>query len=375
MLVNYTPSDLSIGITKKIHSEITALRTLGYEVYYTAYNKDGISIYDGKDREIYSKKYTFPQSRLRTLYRYFDLLQCAIQYVSCLGENDDFAYCYARISALNSRYCRLLKKFKKKGAKILIEALAYFPGVQMTGLKGKYIASTLEHRKNELPQYVDLFLTEGYVKSFYGVRTLPIKMGVDTAMLHRHTYNGSMDELNLISVASEQIYHGYDRLIYSVADYVKKGFKRPVKLHLVGELKDETKRIITDNHLEEFIHCYGKVYGEDLNRIYTMCNVGVGPLAQHRIGGKKDTGLKTKEYFGIGLPYFYSGKEPDVPEDYPYIFEVPSDESLIDFSTIWDFFCSWRENQNVADEMRKFAKEVFSWDSIMKGIMETAERI
>lgn len=375
MLVNYTPSDLSIGITKKIHSEISALRNLGYQVYYTAYNTNGVSVYDGEDKEIYSEKYTFPRGKLRIIYRYFDLLLCVIHYVSSMDKENKFDYCYARISAMNSRYCRLLRLFKKMGAKVLVEAHAYFPGVQMKGLKGKYIASTLNHRRNVLQEYVDLFLTEGYVESFYGVKTLQVKIGVDTSSLQRHIYNGSPGELNLISVASEQIYHGYDRLILSVADYVKKGFSRQINLHLVGELKEDTKNLITENGLEKYVHCYGKVYGDSLNKIYAKCNVGVGPLAQHRIGGKKDTGLKTKEYFGIGIPYFYSGCEPDVPKDYPYILEVPSDESLINFNQIWDFYNSWRDNPNVADEMREFATRVFSWDSIMSEIMETAEKI
>ena len=33
---NYTPADISIGITKKIRSEINTLRKMGMDVTYTA---------------------------------------------------------------------------------------------------------------------------------------------------------------------------------------------------------------------------------------------------------------------------------------------------------------------------------------------------
>jgi hypothetical protein len=93
-------------------------------------------------------------------------------------------------------------------------------------------------------------------------------------------------------------------------------------------------------------------------------------LGQHRVGGKKDTGLKTKEYFGIGLPYFYAGVEEDVPADYPYVFEVPSDESVIDFDAVWDFYERIRSDENKTENMRAFAQEVFSWDNIMRRALQ-----
>ena len=91
------------------------------------------------------------------------------------------------------------------------------------------------------------------------------------------------------------------------------------------------------------------------------------------MGGKKDTGLKTKEYFGIGLPYFYSGVEEDVPGDYPYVFAVPSDESHIDFDAVWAFYERIRGDETKADNMRTFAKNVFSWDSIMAQAFEISD--
>ena len=167
--------------------------------------------------------------------------------------------------------------------------------------------------------------------------------------------------LNLISVAHERIYHGYDRVIRSIKQH--KNRQVIVKLHLVGNISMQTLNLIKELHLEDSVILYGKKYGTELDNIYDLCNMGVGPVAQHRVGGKQGTGLKTKEYFAKGIPYIYSGNELLVPADYPYIMKVPDDESIIDFEKVYEFYQGILSKPIVSD-MRKFAKENFSWKKI-----------
>ena len=72
--------------------------------------------------------------------------------------------------------------------------------------------------------------------------------------------------------------------------------------------------------------------------------------------------MKTKEYFGIGIPYFYAG-EDSVPDDYPYVLRVPGDESFVDINEIVKFRRSYLGNASVAKEMREYARKHFSWDT------------
>ena len=74
MFVNYTPSDRSIGITKKISSEIKALRELGHEVFYTAYINHGVGVYDDSDNLIYKKSFLLKFKALELFGRYFLLI-------------------------------------------------------------------------------------------------------------------------------------------------------------------------------------------------------------------------------------------------------------------------------------------------------------
>ncbi len=368
MLVNYTPGDLSIGITKKISAQKDALRRLGYGVWYSAYEPNGIAIYNAADERVFFEKYRIPkENKLHGFFRYQDLLITVLRYLKASGQTFDF--CFARISAMNFRYLRVLRMLKEQGSKILVEALAYFPGIKMKTVKGKYVVFCLQKNKKKICQYVDKMITEGNVDDFFGIKTESVKIGVDINKLQEHKYIGDRDALQLISVASEQEYHAYDRLIKSLYEYKANGGQHSIKIHLVGELYPKTRQMIQDLQLTDYVVAHGKVFGDALFALYNACNMGVGPLGQHRVGGKKDTGLKTKEYFGIGLPYFYAGEEAEVPNGYPYTYQVPSDESMIDFDALWKFYSHYRDQETVAQEMRSFAKETYSWDAIMQKVM------
>ena len=366
MFVNYTPSDKSLGITKKISSEIRALRRLGHDVVYTAYGDKGVVVYDNHDSIIYERQYIFNNNAFIKVARYFLLIKTAQRFFD--NTEQQFDVLYGRLLAPSKGYINFLRSVKKKKCRIILEAHAYFPGIQFRSLKGKYVSYLLEKNGQKLKYCVDKILTEGHIDDFYGIAEVSeAKIGVETREIVAHRYIGNADELNLLSVANETTYHAYDRVIKSLAAYYNQAKTvPPVFLHLVGTVSDATKRMIEEMALNKRVKLYGKQYGDALDNIYNQCNLGLGPFGQHRIGGKKDTGLKTKEYFAKGLPYIFSGEEPSVPQGYPYILQYPSDESLIDFSKAWEFYLSYRDNKNVVDEMREFALSNYSWDAIME---------
>ncbi len=363
MFVNYTPADGSIGITKKIRSEIHTLRRMGMEVTYTAYDGDGVSVFNNNDTVIFHKKYPTPIGTLNRKLRYYWLEKVALAY---LKTADGFDLGYIRMGAPNNLLFQIFHQLKSRGAQIVAESLAYFPGIRYKSLGGKYIVAMYKCNASKFKDYLSYFLVEGNMTELHGVKAYTMNMGVEVQSILPHTYASKEDELNMISVANENSYHGYDRLIESLREYRLRQPDRAVYIHLVGTVSMQTKQLVEKYGLQDRVILYGKKSGTELDEIYSKCNVGLGPFGQHRVGGKKDTGLKTKEYFAKGLPYIYSGSEPTVPEDYPYICNFPSDESLIDFDRVWEFYESYRGDPNVVANMRAFAAEHYSWDTIMK---------
>ena len=152
MFVNYTPSDRSIGITKKISAEIDAFRELGHEVLYSAYLDDGIGVFDNKDNLVFKKKYPL-KNKIISRLRFF----CLTTALNKFMHNTDipFDVCYGRLSATSNNYMRLLKIMKSRGMRVVLESHGYFPGIEFKSLTGKYIVHSIKKKEQELPKYID----------------------------------------------------------------------------------------------------------------------------------------------------------------------------------------------------------------------------
>ncbi|MBE6909144.1 MAG: glycosyltransferase [Ruminococcaceae bacterium] len=373
---NYFYGKPDIGTTGKIVSEIEHMRKLGMDVCYTAYLNDGVGIFDNQDRLIQKRRFFSNISHLNSFTRRYDLIKITNTYIS----SNRFDYCLLRINMLDRAYMSMLDKMKKQGAMVLMESLSYFPDITYRDAKnaslGYYaIIYSLKRNKNRLKNYVDLMLTEGEIDSFYGIPCVEFGMGVDVEKYLPHNYCGDKEELNLIMVGCNSLYHGTDRMIRSLGEYYRDGVnKRPVRLHLVGDVSDDHKSLIKQYSMEDHMILYGPLHGADLDKAYNNANVALGPLAQHRMR-KKDTGLKTKEYFAKGIPYVYTGSEPKLEDNYPYILQIPDTEEFVDINEIWSFYDRIKDDELKGERMREKAREVFSWDSIFERTFQKAEEI
>jgi len=58
-----------------------------------------------------------------------------------------------------------------------------------------------------------------------------------------------------------------------------------------------------------------------------------------------------------------------VPEDYPYVFKIPSDESMIDFDKVIEFYVKTQKMNPVAD-MRQYAVKNFTWKKVFEQALQ-----
>lgn len=364
MCVNYPIYNPAIGISKKINSQIENFEKLGFEVTYTAYTQNGIGIYCGNEllEEIEYPKYL--SKKARVWLRKFYWLKEAKRFLEHRQEYYDVGF--VRWGAVDRSFLNMLNAMKLNCGKIIMDCHGYHKNYHGHSLKGLYIEKTTKRNGNKLSQYIDVCLTETKNTELFGINAIPMDTGIDVEKYQPHHYEGSKDEIHMISVTNELSYHGYDRIIRGIAEYNSSN----VYLHLVGKIQKTTKRMISEFGLEKQIILYGYQMGENLTQIYNKCNIGVGPLAPHRIGGKEGTGIKTKEYFAIGLPYFYAGQELLVPDDYPYVLKLAADESPIDIESVITFFNNIRNESDMQEQMRDFAKENFSWEKIFLKALE-----
>lgn len=371
MYVNYTPKDISIGITKKIRSQIETLRKLGFEVTYTAYLKDGVGVYNNQDELILEKNFKTKIGNIQRYYRRFLLIRTAIYYLK--QSNECFDYAYLRWHTFDRLYIRMLKIMKDLNMKTIIEAHAYTPNAKATSLIGNYNLIMNKIYSKKAKEYVDLIAGISEYDNIIGIKTVKIDNGIDVESIIPREDEKNSDTIRIISVSNEYSYHGYDRLIKGLYNYYNNGGKQKFLVKFVGVFMESTKKMVEEYRLSDKVIFYGKKFGSELDKIYNESDIGIGALAHHRVGLYSGSSLKTKEYFAKGLPFIYGWKEPAFDESYPYAKKVDLNEEPIDINEIIEFYDSIKNKKDVIRNMRKFAEENYSWEIQMSKVFEAIE--
>lgn len=366
MYVNYSAYDLSIGISKKINSQIIALRKMGYNVTYSSYLKDGVCICDNYDNVIFKKKHLIKNQLFIRYFRRFLLIKTTTSYIKKHGRH--FNYCYLRWHSFDIPYINMLKQMNKNDSKIIVEAHAYTPNLKAVSLIGKYTVFADKIFSRFAKKYVDLIAAIADYDYIWGIKTVKIDNAVNVDSNPLRKWKKIDNQIRFISVANESLYHGYDRLLKGVKKYYENNGKRKLQINFVGVYLKETKDLVKTLGLNDIVVFHGKKIGDDLDEVYNNSDLGIGALAHHRVGLYSGSSLKTKEYFAKGVPFIYGWRELSFDDTFKYAKRVPLNEDPIDIQKIINFYDSIVNDDNMILDMRRFAEANFTWEAQMEKI-------
>lgn len=119
---------------------------------------------------------------------------------------------------------------------------------------------------------------------------------------------------------------------------------------LANHFKNWTFDMIGDTDLGETeapanMVFHGRLFGQDLQNVLANSDIGISPLAHHRIGIDEISPLKTGEYLAHGLPVIMGYRDTRFLEDnYPFILRLPGCETNVEdnFDRIEEFVKSWK---------------------------------
>ena len=177
--------------------------------------------------------------------------------------------------------------------------------------------------------------------------------------------------IHLIAVSNMYYPHGYDRVIRGLGEYYARA-DRPyeILLTLVGDgpCKDSYLAEAKALHIADHIALPGVLYGDALTRAYRQATLGIGGLGLFRDGFTEGSLLKVKEDLTRGLPFVYAGTEIGRDADFPFALQIPNDEQPVSIEAILDFVDSFSSlgSETVAAQMRSYAEEHFSWETILR---------
>ena len=354
--------DPNNGISKKISYQVEALKECIPEVHL-CYMDETITkkrLIDGKVIADYGSG--LPSKILKRIE-----FSSITKYVK--DNNIDFVYIRSNHNA-NPFTINMVRYMKKYGAKVVMEipTYPYDSEYESQGMNKQIFFDRL-FRKS-LAKQLDAIVTFSDYDHIFGQKTIKISNGIDfESVKMKSRINDTSKELNLIGVAEIHEWHGFDRLIKGLAEYYSKTQDYIVKFHVVGyffsaEIEKGFKRIITDNHMENYVILYGKKHGEALDYLFDKCDFGIGSLGRHRVGIDKIKTLKNREYAARGIPFVYSETDSDFDQK-PYVLKVLADETPIDINSIINFY----RNLNMSpSEIRESIKNL-SWEEQMKIVL------
>lgn len=352
-LFNHT----SLGVKKKIYGQLEAFKNKGFTTYLLGINKLNYYILDFFSN--YKKENNYLNKE--------DLYQKLLEEIVYL----DPKIIYIRHSPMNfiiMQFYGLLRE-NCKNSKIIIE-FPTFPydeelKLRKRGLDILYI--DIFYRQY-LKNYFDFSVNFNGLKNVFDIKSIPISNGISLKNIDvkKNIYHRE-NIITLISVASINKWHGYDRVLKGISEYYNKFFryhKYLIKINIVGEGEylPTLKELCHNLKIESYVSFWGTLDNKELDKIFDYSDIALGALGLYHIKLTKASPIKTKEYCARAIPFIIGYNDLSFDNNAEYIMKVENNDNPIDICKIIDFYKSIRNKSNLSYIMRNFAENNLTWE-------------
>lgn len=355
------------GVEAKIAGQIKTMAAAGYHV-------DRVNQY-GTDAQLVNTQ-TGEAELFRASSRRFSLVKA----VKAAMARRTYAAAYIRFQFFSEDVRRITGMLKKSGTKVLME-LPTFPyegELHQQGLKGEVKLLCDRLFRGTCAKNLLGFVTQAEDPAIYGVPCIQVLNGLDYAKYPlRQVRAPKAGEIHMLAVASMLPWHGYDRILQGMGNYYEQNGSVNFVFHLVGEGRELAKyrQIVADRHLEDRVVFHGMKGGEELRAIANGCDIAIGSLAAFRIGLKKMSTLKSREYCAWGFPTVNATPTDILDPKDPTCLFVPEDESPVDMTAVADFydrvyFQSGRTAEEIAAAIRASAEALSDVSAVFRPVLE-----
>lgn len=368
---NDIASKASLGVTKKILGQYKAFQNLGYDVYNLCLeNGDGVLIH-GKDKK------TVVAKKIKSYFTVAKLYMGAADVCSEYGID----CCYIRYPLADWAFMKMIKKLHNL-CKVVVEIPTYPYDDEVK--KEKSIITKINYlqdkkNRNKLNKYVLAFVTYGDYSRVFNTKCISIHNGINIDSIEFIPPINNGNTIQLVGVALLVNAHGYDRIIRGLGNYYSHNpnpYKK-VLFNIVGDgpEKENLEALVKENSVKDYVHFLGALYGNDLTKSYYGTDIGIAYFAGHRIGLKKTSALKMREYCARGIPFIGSMPDDAFPEDKcPFYKLFPANDDPIDIDKVIEFYDYIKAHPEIHRQMREYAEQNLSWEKQLKKVMDEVEK-
>lgn len=362
------------GLQQKFDGQLNAFKELGYHTLYIGFDKEHFYLIDGDEKTIIGKTHFNIPNYFHT-YFYVDLYKMAIKVVKECGV--DIAY-YRSAPAFKKTYT-LAKFLKRNGCKFVFEIPTYTPNVKEEDLNFarklfRGYSNIWQKKMDPLPDLY-VFMGDGNFTTFKGCPAIRIENGIAPELMPVRKPQKDKDKINILALSSMSYWHGYDRLINSLAEY--KGNENIV-IHIVGAndggMQQRWEDIVKKKNLQDKVIFHGPKYKEELNEMFDICDIGVNSMAMFRKGFEDTSELKTREYIARGLPFVSSVYDVILEDlDKDLYMKITNDETIPSMDEIVNFALMVKSDETVMERLRNYALKTMTWTVMYKKVFERLE--
>lgn len=362
------------NLKKKFDGQLAAFHKLGFDVYYIGFNKSNLYLVHNDNKTLYGKTHFRIPSYLHTQF-YNDLHKVAIKAIRDVGID----IVYWRSAPLFASSCRVAEVTKEVNAKLIIE-IPTFPPNQEDNYHGiRKVFDTYSKRfSDRFNALVDAYVVIGEdAKGEYkGKPAINIDNGIDVNSVPVRKPVNEKDAIHLLALASMSYWHGYERIIKSLGEY--KGSQNVI-IHMVGGndggCLPEWKELTHQLNLDDKVIFHGQMYGENLEKMYDLCDIGIDSLGDYKKGFSVSMSLKVREYIARGLPFIYAADDPvlNYTNEPTWWLKEPNDCSIPDMKEIIDFAHKMKDDHNHVYDLRKLAEEHMTWEQQYRKVFDRLE--
>jgi len=233
-----------------------------------------------------------------------------------------------------------------------------------------FVYKILEKKLFDYFHLIIEYAPEKKILDKYKNKIIMINNGLDLNSIKIKKAKNNKKSINIISVANNSKWHGYDRIIKGLYEYYKNNPEKEVFYHCVGEGSElENLKILTKElNLEKYVIFHGTKTGEELDEIVNKSDIAIGSLGMHRIDLKYASTLKLREYCARGIPFIYAYNDFDF-NNFKYSMKIDSNEKPVNINEVIEFYNSIK-NEHYIEEMRQYAEDNLTWDAKMKPVIE-----
>ncbi len=372
-------SAMQLEKDSKYRGIIHAFEKQGFCVSYSVIDNGKVYLITKNERVVIGK---YPSNRIgERIAANFIVYNSLNRYIKTHNLTYDISY--VRMMPATGSFRKLIARIKEQTSRVILEIPSY-PLVGEVNSDKRMIRRMLHtyfyENERRISKSVDLYTIIGDpCEEYNNVKAINISNGIEIDEIPLRKIEKKNSTINVLALGKMARWHGYDRLIVGLNNYLKQNPNRNIIVNVVGSDGDGSiacwKDLVHEYNLEDYVMFHGPLYGKQLDDMFNKCDVAIASLGMHRKGAHFTSELKIREYCARGIPFIYSAEDRDLSNTLDFCKKVPLDDSPIDISVIVDLYEKYNNKPEAALEIRSFCEMKMSWDNQIQRIIKAIDTV